>query len=64
VVTDLAGTVLAETVGVLSVSRGAEKIIDWITTEGLRLLAANQRQPHELIGVAMGVPAPVDYAAA
>lgn len=62
VVTDLAGTVLIETVHAMAVSAGAEAVVGWIAAEGKRLVARLDRDMSEVAGIGLSVPAPVDYA--
>ncbi len=61
VVTDLTSTVLTETVGAISVSAGAETVVGWIVDHGTQLVAELDRDLADLIGVALSVPAPVDF---
>jgi predicted NBD/HSP70 family sugar kinase len=61
VLTNLTGGVLAERVGALLVSDGAPAVISWIAAAGRDLLAELGRRPEELVGVALSLPAPVDF---
>ncbi len=60
-VTDLSGRVLSELVGEMPVSRGAEPTIDWLLRSGRAMLGELGRAADELFGVALSLPAPVDF---
>jgi predicted NBD/HSP70 family sugar kinase len=62
VVTDLAAMVCAETVAEIAVADGPEVTLNWIATEGKRLVESMGRKVEELLGLGLSVPAPVDFA--
>lgn len=61
-VTDLTGAVVAERLGSMPVSAGAEAVLGWVTSTGAQLLADTGRAPDDLLGVGLSVPALVDHA--
>ena len=61
VVTDLRGVVLGERVGELLVGQGAHQVVAWILASALDVIAELGRRPEEIIGVALSLPAPVDF---
>jgi predicted NBD/HSP70 family sugar kinase len=61
VVTNLAGSILAERVGAMPVHDGAERTIGWIAGAGRQMLTDLDAGAGKLIGVALSVPAPVDF---
>jgi predicted NBD/HSP70 family sugar kinase len=63
-VTDLEPKIIGETVGSLDVRSGPESILAWIMTEFSGLLNEIGRGKREVLGIGLGMPAPVDYAAA
>ena len=60
--TDLTGAVVAERLGSMPVSAGAEAVLGWVTSTGEQLLADAHRSPDDLLGVGLSVPALVDHA--
>ena len=58
--TDLTGTVVAERLGEMPVTAGADAVLGWVTTTGRTLLEESGRSPRDLLGVGLSVPAPVD----
>ena len=58
--TDLTGAVVAERVGSMPVSAGADAVLGWVTSTGQDLLAETTRSQSDLLGVGLSVPAPVD----
>jgi predicted NBD/HSP70 family sugar kinase len=63
-VTDLEPRIVAETVGSLDVRSGPETMLAWIAKEFSALLEKVGRAKREVLGIGLGVPAPVDYGAA
>jgi predicted NBD/HSP70 family sugar kinase len=63
-VTDLEPAVLGKSVLNLDVRSGPETILDAISAEFEVLLAKSTRVKSDVLGIALGMPAPVDYAAA
>jgi predicted NBD/HSP70 family sugar kinase len=60
--TDLTGAVVAERLGSMPVSAGADAVLGWVTSTGEQLLADTGRAPDDLLGVGLSVPALVDHA--
>jgi predicted NBD/HSP70 family sugar kinase len=63
-IADLEPKLIAETVGSLDVRSGPEKILGWIAREFCALLEKVGRSKREVLGIGLGLPAPVDYEAA
>jgi predicted NBD/HSP70 family sugar kinase len=62
--TDLEPAIMAETVGSLDVRSGPETILTWIASQFRSLLEKVGRSAREVVGIGLGMPAPVDYDAA
>ncbi|HZZ24472.1 MAG TPA: ROK family transcriptional regulator [Roseiarcus sp.] len=62
--TDLEPAIVAETVGSLDVRSGPETILAWIASQFRSLLEKVGRSLREVVGIGLGMPAPVDYDAA
>jgi predicted NBD/HSP70 family sugar kinase len=62
--TDLEPAIVAETVGSLDVRSGPETILAWIASQFRSLLEKVGRSAREVVGIGLGMPAPVDYDAA
>jgi predicted NBD/HSP70 family sugar kinase len=62
-VADLEPKLIAETVGSLDVRTGPETILGWISKEFGALLEKVGRSKREVLGIGLGLPAPVDYEA-
>ena len=60
--TDLTGAVVAERLGSMPVSAGADAVLGWVTSTGEQLLVDTGRAPDDLLGVGLSVPALVDHA--
>jgi predicted NBD/HSP70 family sugar kinase len=60
---DLEPKLIAETVGSLDVRSGPETILGWISKEFCALLEKVGRSKREVLGIGLGLPAPVDYEA-
>ncbi len=58
---DLAGTVLAETRTDLDVAEGPEVVLGWAEAAVADLLAAQRREPGEIIAIGVGLPGPVEH---
>lgn len=63
-VTDLEPDIIAESVGALDVRSGPETILAWIAKEFGALLEKVGRSKPQVLGICLGLPAPVDYDAA
>lgn len=63
-VTDLEPDIIAERVSALDVRSGPETILAWIAKEFGVLLEEVRRPKPEVLGICLGLPAPVDYDAA
>ncbi|MCW2810192.1 MAG: Glucokinase [Friedmanniella sp.] len=61
VVTDLDSRVLHEEVGEVAVGDGPQPAVGWLVDTGRRLVAELGRDLGDLVGVALSVPAPVDF---
>ena len=61
-VADLAPQILAEAVSEFDMRRGPAANLDWIAAQFEQLLAKVGRTPAEVLGVGLGMPAPVDFA--
>jgi predicted NBD/HSP70 family sugar kinase len=61
-VTDLAGKPLAERAADLDIALGPERILDWLDGEFESLLAEAGREPADVAGIGVGLPAPVEFA--
>ena len=60
-VTDLTGTLLAETGEEREISSGPASAMDWLTTSALRLLQEAGRSVSDVVGVGIGLPGPVEF---
>jgi predicted NBD/HSP70 family sugar kinase len=61
-VTDLAATILATELIDLDVGLGPEAVLGWVIEHGRALLTTAGRRPHDLAGVGVGLPGPVEHA--
>ena len=61
-VLDLSPQILAESVGEFDMRRGPAASLDWIAGQFEQLLAKVDRTPAEVLGIGLGMPAPVDFA--
>ena len=59
--TDLGNQVLAESVGTTDLEIGPEAVLNWVTGEITLLLEQIGRSSHDLVGICLGLPAPVDW---
>jgi predicted NBD/HSP70 family sugar kinase len=62
-VSDLAGSVLAETTADLEITLGPDEVLEWVNDRFEELLARAGRRPDEVRGIGIGVPGPIDFAA-
>ncbi|WP_233162359.1 ROK family transcriptional regulator [Glycomyces salinus] len=60
-ITDLAGTVLAQTNADLDIALGPEAVLDWVVDHGHKLLDEVERPASDLLGVGIGLPGPVEH---
>ncbi|WP_100444007.1 ROK family transcriptional regulator [Glycomyces xiaoerkulensis] len=60
-VTDMAGTVLAQTNADLDIALGPEAVLDWVVDRGHKLLDEADRTAADLLGVGIGLPGPVEH---
>ena len=60
-VTDLTGTLLAETGEEREISSGPVSAMEWLTTSALRLLQEAGRSVSDVVGVGVGLPGPVEF---
>ncbi|GAB4003852.1 ROK family protein [Glycomyces albus] len=60
-ITDLAGTVLAQTNADLDIALGPEAVLDWVVDHGHKLLDEVERPATDLLGVGIGLPGPVEH---
>jgi predicted NBD/HSP70 family sugar kinase len=61
-VCDLAGESLAERQEPLRIADGPQRVLDWVAEVFAELLDQAERRPGNVLGVAVGVPGPVDVA--
>ncbi|WP_374100939.1 ROK family transcriptional regulator [Streptomyces phytophilus] len=61
-VTDLSGTVLAETRRDLDIALGPEAVLGWVADSSAKLLGEVGRRPRDVLGIGVGLPGPVEYA--
>jgi predicted NBD/HSP70 family sugar kinase len=61
-VTDLAGEVLSELAEDLEIARGPEAVLDVVTKQFSELLDQAGRRAHDVQGIGVGVPGPVEFA--
>jgi predicted NBD/HSP70 family sugar kinase len=61
-VTDLAGTVLAETTGDMRIAEGPEPVLTWVEQRFDALLEKAGRKRSDVRGTGVGVPGPVEFA--
>jgi predicted NBD/HSP70 family sugar kinase len=59
--TDLTGRPLHEIGEDVAITDGPEKVLDWVTSTTSRMLELTGRTAHDLIGVGIGVPGPVEH---
>ncbi len=57
--TDLASSVLATHQAPLRIADGPQRVLDWVATEGSRLLGETGRTAADLSGFGVGLPGPV-----
>ncbi len=62
-VSDLAGHVLAEQAAERSIAQGPEVILGWVRDNFLALLAQQGLAVPQVVGIGIGVPGPVEFAA-
>jgi predicted NBD/HSP70 family sugar kinase len=62
--TDLEPAIIEETVGSLDVRSGPETILAWIASQFRGLLEKIERSARDVVGIGLGMPAPVDFNAA
>jgi predicted NBD/HSP70 family sugar kinase len=60
-VTDLAATVLAEHLEVISIGDGPDPVLSRVTAVAAGLLERSNRSRHEVVGIGIGLPGPVDH---
>ncbi|WP_448951300.1 ROK family protein [Labrys neptuniae] len=60
-VTDLEPRILAEAVGTVDIRRGPVPVLSWIVEEFDRLLKRIGRDSADVLGIGLGLPAPVDH---
>ena len=60
-VTDLAATVLAEHLEVISIGDGPGPVLSRVTAVAAGLLERSNRSRHEVVGIGIGLPGPVDH---
>ncbi len=61
-ITDLRGTILAEFTEDVAVAAGPDHVLSWLERSFDRLLEETGRGVHELRGVGVGLPGPVEFA--
>jgi glucokinase-like ROK family protein len=61
-VMDLAGNVLAELAEDLDIAEGPETVLGIVEAQFCELLSRLGREPHEVHGIGVGVPGPVEFA--
>ena len=61
-VSNLSPEILAETVSEFDMRQGPAPCLDWIVGQFEHLLAKVGRKPAEVLGIGLGMPAPVDFA--
>ncbi|MCW2130992.1 ROK family transcriptional regulator [Arthrobacter sp. VKM Ac-2550] len=61
ILTDLAGTVLAEERAALNIAAGPDEVLGWLAAAVGRLLEAAGRQARELGAIGIGLPGPVEH---
>ncbi len=62
-IADLGGTILAETRRDLAIAEGPDTVLSWVHDTFESLLAQVGRSAHDVMGVGIGVPGPVEFAA-
>jgi predicted NBD/HSP70 family sugar kinase len=60
---DLAGAVVTETRQARDIATGPDETLSWLARTARELLAAAGRAPDDLLGAAVGLPGPVEFAA-
>jgi predicted NBD/HSP70 family sugar kinase len=60
-VTDLAPNILAQDVAPTDVKSGPESILSWVSDEIMRLLTRIDRPIDDVVGICLGLPAPIDW---
>src|SRR3954471_22721909 len=61
-VMDLAGNVLAELAEDLDIAKGPETVLGIVEAQFCELLSRLGREPHEVHGIGVGLPGPVEFA--
>ena len=59
--TDLSGRPIFQIGEPIDITDGPEVVLDWLVSATHRLLEQASRQPHDLIGIGIGVPGPVEH---
>ncbi len=60
-ITDLVADVIAETRSELDIASGPEAVLGWIVDAGRTLISEAGRSVHDLVGVGVGLPGPVEH---
>lgn len=60
-ITDLAGSILARVRAEISIDSGPQVVLDLVVEKGRELLDSLGRTEHELAGIGIGVPGPVEH---
>lgn len=58
---DLAGNILVSESRRIQIADGPEAVLDWALETAESLFESSAREPHELVGVGIGVPGPVEH---
>jgi predicted NBD/HSP70 family sugar kinase len=62
-VTDLTAASLAEVAEDVEIARGPDEVLSWVTERFTELLERAHRTPHDVWGIGVGLPGPVEFAA-
>jgi predicted NBD/HSP70 family sugar kinase len=62
-VADLDGTILVETAADIAIAAGPEEVLAWVDETFVDLLGTISKDTDDVLGVGMGVPGPVEFAA-
>lgn len=60
-ITDLTGEILLTTAREIAIADGPVPVLDWVIESARELLTRSGRDAHDLVGIGVGVPGPVEH---